>query len=60
MLDHDRCRCLGMDGDGRCLRADRCERHLTLLIDSPAEYHTCADRLCYSGYTFYIATEEPA
>lgn len=60
MLDSDRCRCLGTGTEGRCPRADRCERHLALLIDPPAEYHTCADRLCYSGYTFYLETEESA
>lgn len=53
-LPSDRCRCFGQHDDSRCPRADRCARHLALRTDPPGVYASCADRLCYSGYSFYI------
>lgn len=49
----DLTRCLGEHNGERCARLDQCQQH-TVLREG-MDYRSCADRLCYSGYTFYIA-----
>lgn len=54
LMHADRTRCLGDHAGDRCERADRCARHVALRSDTFDDYRSCADRLCYSGFTFFI------
>lgn len=56
----DFCRCTGQHEDARCPRADRCARHLALRTDPPDTVASCSDRLCYSGFTFYLEVADVA
>ncbi len=58
-LLHELTRCLGDHAGSRCDRADQCARHVALRTDGPDAYRSCADRLCYSGYSFFIDQRNP-
>lgn len=52
-------RCLGVREGEACARMTRCARYKALQSESLANpYLSCVDRLCYSGYTFFIEVED--
>ena len=57
-LPTDYCRCQGAYAGRVCDRTERCARHLALRTDPDHGYISQAALLCYSGYSFFIPSQE--